>query len=79
MACFYYEDMLGWVKETPDDPNSDWVYYATLKQSELCTLATLEPYLSYTTVPTVADFPAAWECDEAQENCYPPPGAGDGQ
>lgn len=73
-ACFFYDDMTGWTHEVPSDPDSPWVYYATLKQNELCPWTKIEPYLKYDAMPTAADYPGAWECDEAVENCFPPAG-----
>jgi hypothetical protein len=70
--CFWYEDLVGWMPKNPGNLSTDWVHYAVLEQSELCTWAMLEPYLEYSTLPTAADYPEAWG-PGGGENCFPPP------
>lgn len=72
-ACFYYDEGRGWSREDPDDPDSKWVYWATLKikPESGCTWENLEPHLKYPNVGELA-YPDDWDCGGA--NCFPPPG-----
>ncbi|MBM4354378.1 MAG: hypothetical protein FJ109_11380 [Deltaproteobacteria bacterium] len=71
VACFYYDEGRGWTHEVSDDPNSKWVYWATLKlgYDVGCTWENLEPHLKYSDTAGLS-YPDDWDC--GGQNCFPP-------
>jgi len=75
-ACFYYT-IDGWILEDPDDPDSMWVTYATLKQGDQCTWQPIKQFFEGYFPPLASDFPSGWHYCLAEhdgDNCYPPSG-----
>ncbi len=65
--CFYYTS--GWMKDSSAGQNQ-WVAFADLKQSDVCTWQAFSDYLK--NHDGVYSYPDDWNCEAV--NCFPPPG-----